>query len=84
MALTFKDFRNNFSHPNVDPKYISGVNSVNIGPVDQTLELTTDILSNIKTYRHFLQKSKTDISTDNTKSIFFFFIPYYSKVYVSK
>lgn len=70
MALTFKAFfRNNFSHPNVDPKYICGVNLVNIGPVDQTLELTTDIL----TYRHFLQKSKTDISTDNTKSIFFLY-----------
>lgn len=52
MALTFKAFRNNFSRPNVDPKYISRVNLVNIGPVDQTIELTTD----------------TDISTDNTKS----------------
>lgn len=30
MALTFKDFRNNFSRPNVDPKYISGVNLVSI------------------------------------------------------
>lgn len=26
MALTFKDFLNNFSSPNVDPKYIPGVN----------------------------------------------------------
>lgn len=30
MALSFKDFLNNFSRPNVDPKYISGVNLVNI------------------------------------------------------
>lgn len=73
MALTFKDFRNNLSRPNVDPKYNSGVNLVNIGPVDQTIELTTDILTNIKTDRHFLQKSKTDISIDNTKSIYFLY-----------
>lgn len=83
MALTFNAFRNNFSRPNVDPKYISCVNLVNIGPVDQTLELTTDILTN---------KRRTDICYKNpkqtfpptTQNLYFFSIPYYSKVYVRK
>lgn len=74
MALTFKAFRNNFSRPNVDPKYISGVNLVNIGPVDQTLELTTDsdILTDVQTF------------PPTTQNLHFFSIPYYSKVYVRK